>query len=460
MFNVSQAAWWRSLVLLAVNLAFFASLAHGLVSCLPFVAFLALGYVGQAVARRPASPRVFTFLVLAIIAAFVWLKRYSFVPQATFLPFPYVLAGLSYVFFRVLHVVVDRHQGDIDQPVGPVSYLNYTLNFTSLVSGPIQRYQDYRAMDEDALPLDLAIAGTAFERIAIGVFKVSIVSLVLSTAQHQAIASLTTHPALPQRVWAGAQVVALYPVYLYFNFSGYVDVVIGVARFFRIILPENFDRPFSSENFLTFWSRWHITLSEWLKTYVYNPLLIAGLRRVPSQQAAPYIGVGAFFVTFFLVGLWHGQSSEFVFFGILQGGGVAANKLYQILMQRRLGRRGYRALGANALYRAASRGLTFTWFAFTLLWFWSSWRQIDALAQELGTAGMVAAWASILVTAAIALAALEALRSHVCGVSWRGEALVRSRYLRTSWSTALVVVTVAVTGLLNLPAPDIVYRSF
>jgi hypothetical protein len=86
-------------------------------------------------------------------------------------------------------------------------------------------------------------------------------------------------------------VVAPYPFYLYCNFSGYTDVVIGIARFLRIKLPENFDRPFSSLNFLEFWSRWHMTLSNWLKTYVYYPLLMTLMRKFLSRTIEPFLGV-------------------------------------------------------------------------------------------------------------------------------------------------------------------------
>src|SRR6202044_372706 len=98
------------------------------------------------------------------------------------------------------------------------------------------------------------------------------------------------------------------------------DVVIAVARCFRIVLPENFNRPFSAPNALNFWARWHISLSQWLKTYVYTPLLVGLMRRFPSPAAEPLFATIAFFVTFFLVGVWHGQTSEFIVFGFLQGG--------------------------------------------------------------------------------------------------------------------------------------------
>ena len=459
-FNLSRAARWRQAILLVVNIAFLASLSHDPVAFLPLLGFLALGYLAYRITEGGSAARLFPVLIVVTLAAFVWLKRYSFVPSATYLAFPYLLVGLSYVFFRVLHLIIDGHQGAVEGKVGPLSYLNYTLNFTSLTSGPIQRYQDYRAMEVDCLPLTTVIAGEALERIIVGYCKVAIVSMVLLLVQRQAIADLATDPGLMQRVWSGLLVVAVYPVYLYFNFSGYVDVVIGVARFFRIVLPENFDQPFSSENVINFWGRWHMTLSGWLKTYVYNPLMLTGMTRITSVTLAPYISVVAFFVTFFLVGVWHGRTSEFIFFGLVTGFGVAANKLWQLQMQKRLGRKEYRALAAQTLYRNASRGLNFVWFAFTLVWFWSDWQQIDAMAGQLGAASVVLLALCMWVLATVILGAMEAVRAGALGVSWRGQPVIRSRYVRTAWDTSLVVITAAIIVVLDSPVPDIVYKSF
>lgn len=460
LFNLAAARGWQRLVLLAVNLVFFASFSRSPLAFIPFAAFLALGFVAQSAVRNGAAHRLFPALLAVTIAAFFWLKRYSFVPGAALLPFPYVLVGLSYVFFRVLHLIIDSHQGAIPGRVGLLSYLNYTLNFTALTSGPIQRYQDYHGMEEAPPALDLVVAGRAVERIVIGYFKVAIVSMLLSQAQHAAIGALHPDAALPERVLLGTAIVAVYPLYLYANFSGYMDVVIGVAGFFRIELPENFDRPFIAASFIEFWSRWHITLSSWLKTYVYNPLMLLGMERITAPALAAYVAVGAYFVTFFLVGLWHGQTSEFVFFGFLQGGGVAANKLYQLVMQNRLGRKRYTALATHPIYVALARGVTFAWFAFTLLWFWSNWPQMTGFADALGVEASLCVALTIFVLAAIVIAAAEAMRDLVLRVEWHDQPVVLSRYVRTSWCTALVVVTAAAIVLFASPAPDIVYKGF
>ena len=274
------------------------------------------------------------------------------------------------------------------------------------------------------------------------------------------ISALTVSQPFEERTLIAMGLVGIYPLYLYFNFSGYTDFVIGVARWFGLVLPENFDRPFQSANFIEFWSRWHITLSTWLKTYVYQPLMMRLMGRFPSRSAEPAIVVMALFVTFFLVGAWHGQTTTFLFFGVLQGFGVAANRLYQFVMTKRLGKQRYRALCADELYRALTRGLTFTWFAFTLLWFWSDWSQINGFTEALGINAILLALLLLFVIATLLLSAWVVILRIATSITWSGASLAFSRYTRTMWSTALLLVIVGVVLLSSAPAPPIVYKNF
>jgi len=225
-------------------------------------------------------------------------------------------------------------------------------------------------------------------------------------------------------------------------------------------LPENFDRPFSASSFLDFWNRWHITLSTWLKTYVYNPLLIAMMRRVTSLEAQPFLGVISFFVTFFLIGIWHGRTSEFAVFGVLQGGGVAINKLWQVWLGKRLGRKGYKALASKPIYVAFGRGLTFSWFAFTLFWFWASWSQIHTTFGSIGAGGWAAIWLAIWLTATVILAAWEQIRAALLSIRTADGPVLTNRYARVIYASALGLAAFVVMALLSQPAPDIVYKAF
>lgn len=456
---------FAKLVLLALNLAFFAtfvsnfSTLEGWLSLLPYAGFLLAGYVGVNAARG-GSRATFVGFIALIIFAFFWLKKYTFIPEGMTLQFAFVAIGLSYVFFRVLHLIIDVGQGAITERISPLSYLNYTLNFPALVSGPIQFYQDYKKTEAEPERLDLFALSYAGERIIAGLFKVLIVSALLQFWQKELIAALDATGDAMTRIALIALIGAIYPFFLYANFSGYTDFVIGAARLFRLKLPENFNNPFTAENFITFWSRWHITLSNWLKTYVYTPLLMTLMRRMPSVKLEPWFAVFAYFVTFFLVGAWHGQTAEFLFFGVLQGAGVAGNKLWQIAMQAWLTKKGYRRLAGDPLYAAAARGFTFTYFAFTLLWFWSSWAQIGAFANAEGLGGFALAWFIVFLAATPLLALYTFVLEKARGVRLAGDPLFASRYVRTAAATAMIAITLSATLLLAAPAPDIVYKNF
>jgi alginate O-acetyltransferase complex protein AlgI len=460
-YNLIRSAAWRQTVLLAANLIFLASFSQGRWSYLPLAGFVILAYASLLLIR--AFPKyAFPPILLGTIAIFVWLKKYAFVPGAWFLEFSYVTVGLSYVLFRVLHLMIDTSSGDLPERIPLLSYFNYTLSFTTLVSGPIQTYQDYAKMQAKAWAsrLQVETAVLAMERIVTGLFKANILALLASTLHSRSLEALSAPLPVSGRVFYGTAAIVSYPLFLYCNFSGYIDIVIGIGQLLGFTLPENFDRPLFADNYINFWARWHITLSNWLKTYVYNPLLMALMRRFPAPALETVWLATVLFVTFFLVGVWHGQTSEFIFFGFLQGFSMAANRVYQIVMVKRMGRKPYKALSSNGLYIAISRGFTFTWFTFTLLWFWSNWSQIAMIRTALRGGVAFAVWLTMFIGSTIILATWEAVRGRVLAVQCDGSPVVHSQYWRTAQSAAMVVVVLVVTLLMNQSAPEIVYKAF
>jgi alginate O-acetyltransferase complex protein AlgI len=193
---------------------------------------------------------------------------------------------------------------------------------------------------------------------------------------------------------------------------------------------------------------------------VYQPLMQALMVRFRERRYESWLMVLALFVTFFLIGASHGQTSSFLFYGVLQGLGISVNKLYQLGMASRLGKKPYRALGANWLYRSCTRGLTFTWFSFTLLWFWSDWQQLEGVHAHLGTGAMLLGWPVLLVIATVVLAGWVAVFDFVLSITWARQPVLRSRYVRTMWDTALITVVVGMIVLLNSPTSPIVYKNF
>jgi D-alanyl-lipoteichoic acid acyltransferase DltB (MBOAT superfamily) len=278
--------------------------------------------------------------------------------------------------------------------------------------------------------------------------------------QIKAIAQISQNSPIPVKLQCGFTLAIAYPLFLYANFSGYIDIVIALARLMRIRLPENFNHPFAASSFLDFWNRWHITLSTWLKNYVYNPLLLASMRRIGAVSMQSILGVFCFFFTFSLVGIWHGRSSEFVFFGILQGGGVSVNKLWQLELTRRFGRPGYKALAQKPVYVALGRGLTFSWFTFTLLWFWGSWPQIILMFTALGALHWLALWLIIWLSATLALTAWEWLRARLSEIMTGSEPVLTSLGARLIYITVLVATVFVFSVMRSHTAPGLVYKGF
>ncbi len=459
--NLSQRPAWRSSVLLLASVVFLALLAHNPTVLLPLAAFLLLGYAGIVLIERGWIKHIASSIV-AVVFVYIWLKKYTFLPAVSFLRFPYFTLGLSYIFFRVLHLIIETGDKSEKRHVGIGAYLLYTLNFTTLVSGPIQRYDEF-ARDQFAtepIPLGPRVVGRQLERIVRGFFKVNVLAMLLNMLREDALGQMFQPLPPSLRFIAAFRLVVAYPFFLYANFSGYIDIVIAIARLMRVRLPENFDRPFSASSFLDFWNRWHITLSTWLKTYVYNPLLIALMRRTNSPALEPYLGVFSFFVTFFLVGVWHGGTSEFAVFGILQGGGVAINKFWQLRLTSVLGRKGYKSLASNPVYVAFARGLTFSWFAFTMFWFWGSWKQIDRIFAALSAIQWLEVWLAIWLCATTVLAGWEWLRAALLSIRTPEGPILTNRYVRAAFTTALGLVAFVITILLSQPAPGIVYKAF
>jgi D-alanyl-lipoteichoic acid acyltransferase DltB (MBOAT superfamily) len=459
--NFNSSRVWRSIVLMSASVIFLGLLAHTPIVFLPLAAFLLLGYGALLMLERGWS-RHMAWSVIAIILAYIWLKKYTFLPESTFLRFPYFTLGLSYIFFRILHLLIETGDGSEKRHIGIGAYLLYTLNFTTFVSGPIQRYDEF-ARDQFAdepIPLGPGVIGLQLERIIRGFFKVNVLAMLLDAVKQDAFAQLFQPLPLSGKMFSAFRLAVVYPFFLYANFSGYIDIVIALARLMRVRLPENFDRPFAASSVLDFWNRWHMTLSNWLKTYVYNPLLLALMRRISSQTVEPFLGVFCFFVTFFLIGIWHGRTSEFICFGVLTGGGMSINKLWQLGLARAMGRKGYKNLARNTVYAALGRGLNFAWFGFTLFWFWGSWQQIGRAFHALSVVQWTGVWFAAWLFATVVFAFWEWMRSALLSIKTSDGPVLVSRYARVVYASALGLAAFVITVLLNQPAPGIVYKAF
>jgi D-alanyl-lipoteichoic acid acyltransferase DltB (MBOAT superfamily) len=159
----------------------------------------------------------------------------------------------------------------------------------------------------------------------------------------------------------------IFPIYLYLNFSGYCDIVIAGATFTGMKLPENFDKPYLSRNVLDFWTRFHRTLGLWIRDYLFSPLYKFIAERWP-QRAEP-LAFACYFVAFFLAGVWHGPTANFVVFGLLQAVGASAGKLWERHLTKHGGRKRLREYMQSTRNRVIAIIATVHFECFCILFF-------------------------------------------------------------------------------------------
>jgi alginate O-acetyltransferase complex protein AlgI len=221
--------------------------------------------------------------------------------------------GFSYLSFRLMHVLRHRATGRLPA-VSLREFLTYALFFPAYTAGPIDRVERFVKDERQPFRLDAGTALAGGTRIALGVLKKFVLADSLALVALSATnAAQTTSP-----LWTWVLVYA-YAWRLYWDFSGYSDIAIGLGRFFGIKLPENFDRPYTRQNLTLFWNSWHVTLAQWFRAYVFNPLTRA-LRARPLP--APAIILFTQMVTMVLIGLWHGVTLNFVIWGAWHGLGL------------------------------------------------------------------------------------------------------------------------------------------
>ena len=277
--------------------------------------------------------------------------------------------GISFFTFMAISYVVDAYRGDF-QPTTLEKFAVYLSFFPHLVAGPIVRPGELIPQLETPRDPRRVDTSRAFYLIATGLFKkVVIANYLASSIVDQVFAAPGQHSSLEMAVGAWA-----YAVQIYADFSGYTDIAIGVALLLGIRFPQNFDRPYSATSLQDFWRRWHMTLSRWLRDYVYIPL--GGNRR---GNVATYRNL---MLTMLIGGLWHGAAWTFVVWGGLHGAALAGERWWR----ERRGAPARRATGWP-LWRA--RILTFhfvclAWIFFRSDSFASAWDMIEGLFTQWG----------------------------------------------------------------------------
>lgn len=357
----------RQVVFALINLTFVASIL-GPIGGASTLAFAIAGYGLTALAQRRQRSWLVVGLV-AFVALFVYMRRYDFLTwmlPASALTSILSTIGLSFLFFKVVHVTIDAYSGTLGR-IDPITYLNYALNFTTFMMGPIQRFQDFRAQwerEREETPTSFDAYLDTGLRALVGLVKVYIVAVFFQNHALQPGTDIT-------RLSFVGLVVQSYAfwAYLYFNFSGYCDVMIGIGSLFGVRPPENFDRPFIARNISDFWQRQHRSLTLWLTDYVFSPLYRLCLRTSVLSRHKVLAANLSLMVTMMVSGLWHGTTLSFFLFGLVHGIWFVIYRTWDAVLTRGLGREGVRAFRARRWVHAAGIVLTFNATAFAFIFF-------------------------------------------------------------------------------------------
>lgn len=227
--------------------------------------------------------------------------------------------GISFYTFQCLSYTVDVYRGTVPPQKNPISFGAYVALFPQLIAGPIVRYADV-ARELDSREHSWENVGVGLRRFVVGLAKKVILADNLAV-----LAKLYRESGSPSVVFAWMYAIA-FTLNIYFDFSGYSDMAIGLGRIFGFHFPENFNYPYLSGSITEFWRRWHISLGSWFRDYVYIPL---GGNRVSKSKWIRNI-----LVVWMLTGLWHGAAWNFVLWGLLFAALLLTEKVLPGLQKR------------------------------------------------------------------------------------------------------------------------------
>ena len=235
----------------------------------------------------------------------------------------FAFLGISYLTFRVVQVVIETYDGLITE----ISFLDMTgflLLFPSFSSGPIDRSRRFSKDFHTVYPRSeyLELLGDGLQKILLGL----VYKLVLSSVFYSGMERFTGGFSNPVNLFG---YMYSYGFYLFFDFAGYSLMAIGTAYIFGIRLPDNFNKPFLSLDIKDFWNRWHISLSHWFRDFVFSRFMMQAIRKKWFHRNRLTAASVGFILNMLLMGIWHGLSVSYIFYGLYHGVLLAVTEVYQ-----------------------------------------------------------------------------------------------------------------------------------
>ena len=357
---------YRKYIFLVLNLVVFALSMTDHTQAVTAAVWILAPYFLAPLAGRRSWGR--PLLIGLMVAAFAWLMHYGFVTDVLRIPalFSWRILGLSYFLFRQIDFIMQYdYLREEDVAITFVDYLNYLLSFYTLLAGPILRYQEFTEdFYRPAQPLEKEEIFSGLNRAVNGYIKIYVFSAICGFYAQQWFDGLGHHSGPLQTAAAFFVFALLNGWYIYFNFSGYCDIVIAFAGLAGLTVHENFNRPYLARSVVEFWNRHHITLSEWIRDYIYSPLfkaLISGPFG-KNVQAGQYL---ALFVTFTVAGIWHGTDANYLIYGLFQGLGIVVATAFKAWRKKHLSKERNKAWEKSRPLTYLGRCITWSYICLT-----------------------------------------------------------------------------------------------
>ena len=230
--------------------------------------------------------------------------------------------GISYMSFKTIQIMLEISDGLIKEKVSVKDYLQFLLFFPTVSAGPIDRSRRFLKEINEVMPRKeyLELAGDGVYRIVLGLLY----KVVLSTYVYQMLLALNNTGTVVYSI----KYMYLYTLYLFFDFAGYSLMAVGSSNILGIQTPMNFNKPFLSVDIKDFWTRWHITLSTWLRDFVFSRVLMQVIRKKWFKNRL-HNATYAYMVNMMVMGFWHGLSVSYIVYGFYHGVLMAGFEVYQ-----------------------------------------------------------------------------------------------------------------------------------
>lgn len=230
--------------------------------------------------------------------------------------------GISYMTFKVLQIIFETYDGVIKEPINIFDYLQFLLFFPTISSGPIDRSRRFVEDIHQTIPRSeyIELLGTGLFRLLLGlVYKVVLSGLLYLAMNH------IPHKGL---LFTTVSYMYLYTFYLFFDFAGYSLMAVGVSNIMGIQTPMNFNKPFLSIDIKDFWNRWHISLSTWLRDFIFSRIVMKSMRYKWFKTRLS-TAMFAYMINMVFMGFWHGLSWSYIAYGFYHGILMATFEWYQ-----------------------------------------------------------------------------------------------------------------------------------